>query len=84
MGESVRLARSLRGRAVRGVTAFPILWWGFVVAPPARADDAVLVGAVDIAKCSNKGGAVTAALLRSIPGTVFTLGDNAYKQGTAK
>src|SRR5262245_35149267 len=84
MGGIVRLAHLLRGRAIRVITAFTILWWGFVIAPPARADDPVLVGAGDIADCSNHGAAITAGLLKSIPGTVFTVGDNAYKQGTPK
>ena len=49
---------------------------------------AVLVGAGDIAECTNgvdvvDGDDSTAALLDTIPGTVFTLGDNAYEDGTA-
>jgi hypothetical protein len=50
--------------------------------------DAVLVGAGDIAPNCNAGGSLaaphaTATLLDAIPGTVFTLGDNAYQDGTA-
>jgi hypothetical protein len=42
-----------------------------------------LVGAGDIAKCSQDNNAeATAALLANIPGTVYTLGDNAYPDGT--
>jgi hypothetical protein len=45
----------------------------------------VLVGAGDIAKCEILGGAIaTARLLDRIPGTVFTAGDNAYDEGSAK
>jgi hypothetical protein len=44
--------------------------------------DPVLVGAGDIAS-SGYGDGATAALLDSIPGTVFTAGDNAYPDGTA-
>ena len=45
----------------------------------------VLVGAGDIADCANLLGAgATAKLLDSIPGTVFTVGDNAYDSGTAE
>jgi hypothetical protein len=44
---------------------------------------AVLVGAGDIAGCSSSGDEATAALLDTIPGTVFTAGDNAYPDGTA-
>jgi hypothetical protein len=43
----------------------------------------VLVGAGDIALCGTPGAVATAALLDSIPGTVFTAGDNAYPNGDA-
>jgi 3',5'-cyclic AMP phosphodiesterase CpdA len=47
--------------------------------------DPVLVGAGDIADCNEiEGARATAALLDRIPGTVFTLGDNAYTSGTAE
>ena len=45
--------------------------------------DPVLVGAGDIADCSSSGDEATAALLANIPGTVFTVGDNAYDNRTA-
>ena len=48
-----------------------------VSAPP------VLVGAGDIASCSSSGDEATAALLDSIPGIVFTAGDNVYSRGSA-
>jgi hypothetical protein len=41
-----------------------------------------LVGAGDISRCDNKGDTATAKLLDSISGTVFTAGDNAYKEGS--
>ncbi|WP_436496079.1 CBM96 family carbohydrate-binding protein [Actinokineospora sp. HUAS TT18] len=44
--------------------------------------DPVLVGAGDIAT-SGSADSATANLLDSIPGTVFTLGDNVYPDGTA-
>ena len=44
--------------------------------------DPVLVGAGDIASCTSSGDEATAKLLDGIPGTVFTLGDNAYESGT--
>ncbi len=50
---------------------------------PTAAPVAVLAGAGDIADCSSNGDEATAALLDAIPGTVFTLGDNAYENGTA-
>jgi acid phosphatase type 7 len=46
--------------------------------------DPVLVGAGDIASCDSGGDEKTAALLDTIEGTVFTLGDNVYPNGTAK
>lgn len=46
-------------------------------------DDAVLVGAGDIASCDGEGDERTAALLDDIDGTVVALGDNAYDRGTA-
>lgn len=44
----------------------------------------VLVGAGDIASCESEGDEATAALLDTIPGTVFTAGDNAYPDGRAE
>ena len=44
--------------------------------------DVVLVGAGDIADCSSTSAEATARLLDEIPGTVFTLGDNAYPNGS--
>jgi acid phosphatase type 7 len=43
----------------------------------------VLVGAGDIANCSLSGDEATAKLLDNISGTVFTLGDNAYPNGSS-
>lgn len=48
----------------------------------AAAEPAVLVGAGDISKCDNDYDTKTAQLLGSIPGTVFTTGDNVYSSGT--
>lgn len=45
--------------------------------------DPVLVGAGDIASCTRTGDEATAKLLDTIPGTVYTTGDNAYESGTA-
>jgi PKD repeat protein len=44
---------------------------------------AVLVGAGDIASCSKSTDEATAKLLDGIAGEVFTVGDNAYNEGTA-
>lgn len=58
-----------------------------VTAPPTTAPTApgsvVLVGAGDIASCSSSGDSATATLINGIAGTVFTLGDNVYSNGTA-
>ena len=43
---------------------------------------AVLVGAGDIAECSRGPDAETADLVESVSGIVFTLGDNAYENGS--
>ena len=43
-----------------------------------------LVGAGDIASCDYTADSATARLVGRIPGTVFTLGDNAYPDGTIK
>lgn len=46
-------------------------------------DDAVLVGAGDIASCDDLAGAeATAKLIAKIPGTVFAVGDLAYPDGS--
>jgi hypothetical protein len=47
-----------------------------------QAADPVLVGAGDIAECNTTQDSATAALLDSIEGTVYTLGDNVYPAGT--
>ena len=51
--------------------------------PPPPAGSEVLVGAGDIASCSSSGDDATANLLDGISGTVFTLGDNAYPNGSS-
>jgi hypothetical protein len=51
--------------------------------PPTASEDVVFVGAGDIANCDLLSGATaTAALLDGIEGTIFTLGDHAYANGT--
>ena len=46
-------------------------------------DEQVLVGAGDIASCTNQNDEATAELLDGVAGTVFTTGDNVYDFGTA-
>lgn len=57
-----------------------------VVAVPVlgRTAAVTMVGAGDIAYCGGDRDAATARLVRRIPGTVFTLGDNVYDRGTAR
>ena len=52
-----------------------------VTLPPGAA--ATFVGAGDIARCTSNRDEETATLLDGIAGTVFTLGDNVYDNGTA-
>ncbi|HET9853150.1 MAG TPA: metallophosphoesterase [Candidatus Limnocylindrales bacterium] len=55
----------------------------FAVAPAtAGPGSVVFVGAGDIATCTGLGDERTAAILDVVPGTVFTLGDNAYNEGS--
>ncbi len=46
------------------------------------ADGVIFVGAGDIADCGEEEDELTAQLLDNIPGTVYTVGDNAYPGGT--
>ncbi|MBI4278337.1 MAG: metallophosphoesterase [Armatimonadetes bacterium] len=76
-----------RCRVAVPVTAILLLgwWWvwhGIDAAAQPAPEDAVLVGAGDIASCNSDGDEATARLLDTIPGTVFTAGDNAYERGT--
>lgn len=50
--------------------------------PTSSSNSVVLVGAADITNCSRNQDELTAQLLDTIPGTVFTAGDNAYVDGT--
>jgi Calcineurin-like phosphoesterase len=65
------------------MTVVLILASGLIHAGANAADDPILVGAGDIADCSAVADEATAQLLDGIPGTVFTLGDNVYRSGTA-
>lgn len=62
------------------VVAVFVAPWG---RPAEAAGEPVLVGAGDIATCSEGWDEATADLLDGIPGTVFTTGDNVYESGTA-
>ena len=71
------------------VSAFTILLSAFAAADLspgiilAQSSDPILVGAGDISNCSRTQDEATAQLLDNISGTVFTLGDNVYPDGTA-
>ena len=71
------------------VSAFAIMLSAFAAADLspgiilAQSSDPVLVGAGDISNCSRTQDEATAKLLDNISGTVFTLGDNVYPDGTA-
>ncbi len=58
------------------------LFWLYYL--PRTATAAVVVAAGDIAACTSDGDETTAKLLKGIEGTVLTLGDNVYENGTAK
>ena len=64
-------------------SAFATIPPGATLAPSAAPPATVLVGAGDIAACRSSGDEATADLLDTIEGTVFTLGDNVYDNGTA-
>ena len=55
-----------------------------IVSKPLPSDSEVFVGAGDIASCLNDNDEATAKLLDTIQGTIFTLGDNVYQNGTEK
>jgi 3',5'-cyclic AMP phosphodiesterase CpdA len=80
--------RRVRKPRVRHLGASVILFFaalrGRSAPAPPTSTDPVLVGAGDIAACDNDGDERTAKLLDKIEGTVFTLGDNVYPNGTAQ
>ncbi len=56
---------------------------GSAVRSTAEETHPVMVGAGDIASCGNPGAEATAQLLDTLAGTIYTLGDHAYPDGTA-
>ena len=83
-GTMQRIARLARWRAVALAAAMTAVGLGLVAIPRADAADPVLVGAGDIAGCTSSADAATAVTVATTPGTVITLGDNAYESGTIK
>jgi acid phosphatase type 7 len=83
----------LSARLLLFIPLVPLLSLARVVVSPSPSpapaqkfsDSAVLIGAGDIADCTNLSGAeATAKLLEANPGTVMALGDLAYPNGTAE
>ncbi len=69
--------------AVRIVLAMAVTVLASLLTPlAARAADPVLVGAGDISQCGGAQDEATAALLDTIPGTIMTLGDAVYENGS--
>lgn len=68
--------------AVAVMCALAVLASSVLTASAAPPAPPVLVGAGDIADCSYDSDEQTARLIDSIPGTVFTTGDNVYSDGT--
>jgi acid phosphatase type 7 len=51
-------------------------------AAPISSEPVILIGAGDIAGCESDGDYLTAEILDTIPGIIFTVGDHAYPTGT--
>src|SRR4051794_3314258 len=71
--------RRLLGLGVLGLTGLYIGSWK---APAPAGENAILIGAGDIASGDSSGALQTAQLIEKIPGTVFANGDLAYESGT--
>ena len=77
--EEVRLARP----AVIGIASAALAaLFLFARDSPSSVADPVVLAAGDIADCSSESDTATAALLDANEGTIVTLGDNAYENGT--
>ena len=83
LGVAVLPVRVVRAPGPRPSDPRSWLPFGEFHGPEPTSDDPVLVGAGDIADCETTGDEATADLIANIDGTVFTLGDNAYPQGSA-
>jgi hypothetical protein len=83
MGELLGSVPFLRRRALPLVVFLALIWAGLGEVRPAKAFDATLVAAGDIAGCGHVGDTLTAALVGATGGTVATLGDSVYNNGSA-
>src|SRR5439155_1487456 len=79
---TVDSAGLVRGRA-QGVVTIEATAGLLAARITVAVEPAVLLGAGDIASCTSQGDEATAALLDTLPGVVFTAGDNAYPDGSA-
>ena len=77
-----RAALAFLAVAVAAACAEPAPTVASIVTASGPRPDAVVIAAGDIASCLSSGDEATADLLDGIPGTVITLGDNAYDSGT--
>src|SRR3989449_4829285 len=68
----------MRPAGARGARSAPVITAALVTTQPR----AVLLAAGDIASCGVDSDELTARILDTIPGTVLTLGDNAFPDGT--
>jgi hypothetical protein len=71
-----------QGAPIATLTAIPTATTDPDSVNQSSSDGVILVGAGDIASCEREQDELTAALVDEIPGTVFTLGDNAYVDGS--
>ena len=78
---TVDSAGLVRGRA-QGVVTIEATAGLLAARITVAVEPAVLLGAGDIASCTSSGDEATAALLDTLPGVVFTAGDNAYPDGS--
>ncbi len=69
--------------AIRGRDASDTASDTLTVQVEPRGTPEVFVGAGDIGECGRPDASATARILDTLPGTVFTAGDNAYPDGTA-
>jgi acid phosphatase type 7 len=83
MGELLGSVPIFRRRAALILTALALIWAGLGEVRPAKAFDAVMVAAGDIAGCGHTGDTITAALVGAAGGTVAALGDLVYNNGSA-
>jgi Calcineurin-like phosphoesterase len=78
-----RTLADLRRLAALGLSSGFVLFFAQATSP-AQSPDPVVLAAGDIADCNSTADSATAELLDDSAGTILTLGDNAYEDGTAQ